>query len=103
MFVIWLIGLALAALAPVIAVVALSRLRADGTRAAAARVLLGGTIGAGVGFVASSAIEFIAERSVTQLADYWYAQVAAGFTLGALVAMAMNAARIARARAAELL
>jgi hypothetical protein len=40
---------------------------------------------------------------VTALGDYWWAQAAAGFTVGAVVALAIRAVRLARARAAELL
>ncbi len=103
MFVVWLVGLALAALAPVVLVIAIARLFRAGERDGALRVLGGGAIGAAVGFSFSSIVEFVAERSVTDLGDYWWAQAAAGFTVGAVVALAMRAARLARARAEELL
>jgi hypothetical protein len=102
-FVVWLVGLALAALAPVVLVIAIARLFRAGERDGALRVLGGGAIGAAVGFSFSSIVEFVAERSVTDLGDYWWAQAAAGFTVGAVVALAMRAARLARARAEELL
>jgi hypothetical protein len=102
-FVLWLVGLLLAALAPVVLVVAIARLFRAGERAGALRVLAGGAIGAGVGFFFSSIVEFVSERSVTALGDYWWAQAAAGFTVGAVVALAIRAVRLARARAAELL
>jgi hypothetical protein len=102
-FVVWLVGLALAALAPVVLVIAIARLFRAGERDGALRVLGGGAIGAAVGFFFSSIVEFVAERSVTDLGDYWWAQAAAGFTVGAVVALAMRAARLARARAEELL
>jgi hypothetical protein len=102
-FAVWLVGLLLAALAPVLLVVALARLLRANERAGALRVLAGGAIGAVVGFIFSSLVEFAAERSVTDLGDYWWAQAAAGFTVGAVVALAIRAARLARARAAELL
>ena len=100
MFVVWLIGLALAVLAPVLLVVALRRLLVPGERAGAVSVLGGGAVGAVAGFFFSAIVEFVAERRVTELGDYWWAQVAAGFTVGAVVALALRAARLARARAA---
>lgn len=103
MFIVWLVALAFAALAPVVLVVALARLFRAGEREGALRALAGGAIGAVVGFFFSTIVEFVAERSVTDLGDYWWAQAAAGFTVGALVALAIRAARLARARAAELL
>jgi hypothetical protein len=102
-FIVWLVALAFAALAPVVLVVALARLFRAGEREGALRALAGGAIGAVVGFFFSTIVEFVAERSVTDLGDYWWAQAAAGFTVGALVALAIRAARLARARAAELL
>jgi hypothetical protein len=102
-FVVWLVGLVLAALAPVLLVVAIARLFRAGERAAALRVLGGGAIGAVGGFFFSSIVEFVAERRVDALADYWWAQAAVGFTIGAVVALAIRAARIARARAEALL
>lgn len=103
MFIVWLIGLLLAVLAPVVLVIAITRLFRADERAGALRVLAGGAIGAVVGFFFSTIVEFVAERSVTDLGDYWWAQAAAGFTVGAVVALAIRAARLARARAAELL
>ncbi len=103
MFVVWLLGLLLAALAPVLLVVAIGRLFRAGERQGALRVLGGGAIGAMGGFFFSSIVEFVAERRVDTLADYWWAQAAAGFTIGAMVALGIRAARIARARAQELL
>ena len=103
MFVVWLIGLVLAVAAPVILALALARLFRTDTRSASRQVLLGGAIGAIVGFVFSMAIEFVSERRIDGLAEYWYAQVAAGFTVGALAGLAFVGWRIARARAAELL
>jgi hypothetical protein len=102
-FIVWLIGLLLAVLAPVVLVIAITRLFRADERAGALRVLAGGAIGAVVGFFFSTIVEFVAERSVTDLGDYWWAQAAAGFTVGAVVALAIRAARLARARAAELL
>ena len=101
MFVVWLIGLVLAVLAPVALGLALWNLRNAATRPAAARALLGAVIGgvAGLGF--SMVIEFISERRATGLVDYWYAYVAAGVTLGVGVAMIVVAVRAARARAAS--
>ncbi len=103
MFVVWLVGLLLAALAPVLLVVAIGRLFRAGERQGALRVLGGGAIGAAGGFFFSSVVEFVAERRIDVLGDYWWAQAAAGFTIGAVVALAIRAARIARARAEELL
>jgi hypothetical protein len=102
-FVLWLVGLLLAALAPVVLVVALARLFRAGEREGALRALAGGAIGAVLGFFFSTIVEFVAGRSVTDLGDYWWAQAAAGFTVGAVVALAIRAARLAKARAAELL
>jgi predicted Na+-dependent transporter len=102
-FIVWLIGLLLAVLAPVVLAIAITRLFRADERAGALRVLAGGAIGAVVGFFFSTIVEFVAERSVTDLGDYWWAQAAAGFTVGAVVALAIRAARLARARAAELL
>jgi hypothetical protein len=95
MFVAWLIGLVLAALAPVVLGLALWRLALgdDDVRPAAVAVLRGGAIGAALGLVASYAIAFIAGRDATRLADHWYAQVAAGFSAGAAIAFAAWAMR----------
>jgi hypothetical protein len=102
-FIVWLVGLLLAAIAPLLLVVAIARLFRAGERAGAQRVLGGGALGALGGLFFSSIVEFVAERRVDALADYWWAQVAAGFTIGAAVALAIRAARIARARAQSLL
>jgi protein-S-isoprenylcysteine O-methyltransferase Ste14 len=105
MFVVWLIGLVLAVLAPVVLALALWRLALgdDDVRPAAAATLRGGAIGAALGLVAAYAIAFIAERDATRLSDYWYAQVAAGFSAGAAIGFALWAMRSARDRAAELI
>jgi hypothetical protein len=103
MFVVWLIGLVLAVLAPVVLALALWRLAigGDAVRPAAAGTLRGGAVGAALGLVASYAIAFIAGRDATGLADHWYAQVAAGFTAGAAIGFAAWAMRRARERAGE--
>jgi hypothetical protein len=101
MFVVWLIGLVLAVLAPVALGLALWYLRDAATRPAAARALLGAAIGAAAGLGFSMLIEFMAERRATGLVDYWYAYVAAGVTLGVGVAMIVVALRAARERAAS--
>jgi len=98
MFVVWLIGLALAVLAPVLLVAAAWRLLRADTRASAARALLGGLIGTAGGLAFSWLIAFVSEQRATALADYWYAHVAAGFTIGVLAAMATQAWRAAQAR-----
>jgi hypothetical protein len=102
-FAVWLVGLLLAAIAPVLLVVAVARLFRAGERAGALRALGGGAIGAVGGLFFSSIVEFVAERRVDVLGDYWWAQAAAGFTIGAVVALAIRAARVARARAQALL
>ena len=68
MFAVWLVGLLLAALAPVLLVVAIGRLLRAGGRAGALRVLGGGAIGAVGGFFFSSIVEFVAQRRVDALA-----------------------------------
>jgi hypothetical protein len=45
-------------------------------------------------------VGFISERRAIGLAEYWYAQVAAGFTLGVGIALLVLALRAARRRAA---
>lgn len=101
MFVVWLIGLVLAVLAPVALGLAFWSLRDAATRPAAARALLGAAIGGAAGLGFSMVIEFASERRATGLVDYWYAYVAAGVTLGVVVAMIVVAVRAARERAAS--
>ena len=101
MFVVWLIGLVLAVLAPVALGLALWHLRDAATRPAAARALLGAAYGAVAGFGFSMLIELVSERRATVLVDYWYAYVAAGVTLGVGIAMIVRAVRAARERAAS--
>jgi len=101
MFVVWLIGLVLAVLAPLALGLALWYLRDAATRPVAARALLGAVIGGAAGLGFSMVIEFISERRATGLVDYWYAYVAAGVTLGVGVAMIVVAVRAARERAAS--
>jgi hypothetical protein len=101
MFVVWLIGLVLAVLAPIALALAVWRLFGAATRPAAARALLGGVIGAAGGLAFSMLIEFVSERRANVLADYWYAYVAAGFTVGVAVALLVLALRAARERAAS--
>lgn len=98
MFVVWLIGLALAVAAPVVLVLALRRLADPATRAGGARVLACGLVGAVAGFFFSSVVEFVSERRIDTLNDYWWVAVAAGFTVGALAGVAIHASRVARAR-----
>lgn len=98
MFVVWLIGLALAAAGPVLCVLALRRLADPATRRGAALALAGGLCGAASGFFFSTLVEFVAERRVDTLSDYWWAAVSAGFTLGVIAGTLLHAARRARAR-----
>jgi MFS family permease len=101
MFVVWLIGLALAVAAPVVLVLAVRRVLDPVTRRGGWRVLLGGLIGAAVGFFLSTVIEFVAERRVDALNDYWWAAVAAGFTVGAIVGLLVHGGQTAGERIAE--
>ena len=98
MFVVWLIGLALAAAAPVVLVLALRRLLDPAGRAGGALALCGGLVGGVVGFFFSTIVEFVSERRVDTLNDYWWAAVAAGCAVGAAVGAAVHASRVARAR-----
>lgn len=98
MFVVWLIGLALAVAGPVVLVLAVRRLADPATRRGAVLVLVGGLCGAVLGFFFSSLVEFVSERRVDTLNDYWYAAVSAGFTLGALAGFVLHASRVARTR-----
>lgn len=98
MFVVWLIGLALAVAAPVVLVLALRRIVDPDTRAGGAIVLAAGLAGAVAGFFFSTAVEFVSARRIDTLNDAWWAAVAAGFTLGALAGVAVHASRVARTR-----
>jgi hypothetical protein len=97
-FVVWLIGLALAVAAPVVLVLALRRVVDPATRAGGVLVLGVGLVGAVAGFFFSTLVEFVSERRIDTLNDYWWAAAAAGFTVGALVGVATHASRVARAR-----
>jgi len=99
MFVIWLVGLTLAVLAPVALGLAIWRLFDARTRPTALRALRGGAVGAVVGFIGSTLIEFMSERRFDSLDDYWYAYLAAGFTVGLLVGLLYAGWRAARERA----
>jgi len=101
MFVVWLIGLVLAVLAPVALGLAFWYLRDAATRPAAARALLGALIGGAAGLGFSMLIELVSERRATVMLEYWYAYVAAGVTLGVGIAMIVVAVRAARERAAS--
>jgi hypothetical protein len=100
-FVVWLIGLALAVAAPVVLVLAVRRWVDSRTRRGATAVLAGGLAGAAVGFFLSTLVEFVAERRVDTLNDYWYAVAAAGFTIGALVGLLVHGGQAAGERIAD--
>ncbi len=103
MFAVWLVGLGLAVLAPLLLLLALWRLRRPATRPSAVRMMQGGAAGALAGFAVSWVVGLIVERQPDGLSDYWYVPVAVGFTFGVLAAAALRAWRIAQRKVASSL